>query len=116
MTNREKYAVEILDIACSGGAAGVTTDGRLENCSDIKCRNCKFFFSNGESRTCSEAFAEWCKQEYVYQPIEEMATRICRYIKTEINPYSKPFEGTVYEFGLKIMNYVKSIVEAEKEE
>ena len=37
------------------------------------------------------------------------ADNIYRYIKTEINPYGRPFKGSVYEFGLKIMEYIKNI-------
>lgn len=37
------------------------------------------------------------------------ADDICRYIKAEINPYGKPFEGSAYEFGLKIMKYIESM-------
>ena len=32
--------------------------------------------------------------------------KIRDYIKGEINPYGKPFEGTAYELGLKIMRYI----------
>lgn len=31
------------------------------------------------------------------------------YIQSQINPYGKPFEGTAYEFGLKIMDYIKNM-------
>lgn len=37
------------------------------------------------------------------------ADDICRYIKTEINPYGKPFEGSAYEFGLKVMRYIENM-------
>lgn len=33
-------------------------------------------------------------------------SKIRDYIKTQINPYGKPFEGTPYELGLKIMKYI----------
>ena len=35
--------------------------------------------------------------------------KIRDYIKREINPYGKPFEGTAYELGLKIMRYIDSM-------
>ena len=35
--------------------------------------------------------------------------RIIRKIKTEINPYGKPFEGTAYEFGKMLMDYLERI-------
>ena len=33
--------------------------------------------------------------------------KLTRYIKTEINPYGKPFNGTVYEFGNMLMDYIE---------
>ena len=35
--------------------------------------------------------------------------KIRDYIKVEINPYGKPFEGTAYELGLKIMRYIDAM-------
>ena len=34
--------------------------------------------------------------------------KISNYIKSEINPYGKPFEGNAYEFGLKLMKYLEN--------
>ena len=36
-------------------------------------------------------------------------SKIYDYIKTEINPYGKPFEGTAYELGLKLMEYIEQM-------
>lgn len=36
-------------------------------------------------------------------------TKIYDYIKSEINPYGKPFKGTAYELGLKVMNHIKNM-------
>ena len=35
--------------------------------------------------------------------------KISDYIKGEINSYGKPFEGTAYELGLKIMRYIDAM-------
>lgn len=35
--------------------------------------------------------------------------KIYDYIKKTINPYGRPFKGTVYEFGLKIMDYIENM-------
>ena len=35
--------------------------------------------------------------------------KIYDYIKGKINPYGKPFEGTAYELGLKIMRYIDAM-------
>lgn len=44
-----------------------------------------------------------CNRKLVY------ADDICRYIKTEINPYGKPFQGSAYELGLKIMEHIEKM-------
>lgn len=36
-------------------------------------------------------------------------SKIYDYIKRTINPYGKPFEGTAYELGLKIMDFIENI-------
>ena len=36
-------------------------------------------------------------------------SKIYDYIKRTINPYGVPFEGTAYELGLKIMDYIKNM-------
>ena len=33
--------------------------------------------------------------------------KLISFINTQINPYGKPFEGTAYEFGLKLMDYIE---------
>lgn len=35
--------------------------------------------------------------------------KIYDYIKTQINPYGKPFQGSVKEFGYKVMDYIKNM-------
>ena len=39
--------------------------------------------------------------------------QIYNYIKAEINPYGKPFEGSTYEFGLKLLDYIKNMTSVE---
>ena len=40
---------------------------------------------------------------------EDLINRIISHIQAEINPYGKPFEGTAYEFGQKLMQYLESM-------
>lgn len=35
------------------------------------------------------------------------------YIQSQINPYGKPFEGTAYEFGIKVMDYIENMTSPE---
>nr|DAG54980.1 MAG TPA: Protein of unknown function (DUF551) [Caudoviricetes sp.] len=36
-------------------------------------------------------------------------SKIYDYIKRTINPYGKPFKGTAYDLGLKIMDFIENI-------
>ena len=35
--------------------------------------------------------------------------KLYKWIKAEINPYGKPFEGTVFEFGNKVMEHIEAM-------
>ena len=47
-------------------------------------------------------------EEYKGEELSK-SQKIYNFIKREINPYGKPFEGTVYEFGLKVMKYIENL-------
>ena len=40
--------------------------------------------------------------------------KLINYIKSEINPYGRPFEGTVFEFGCKLIEYIENMDEADE--
>ena len=66
MTNREKYAEQILDIVCSGDGFAVRKDDkRLIACAKIRCSDC-YFNSTGE---CEEATFKWAESEYIEKPV-----------------------------------------------
>lgn len=63
MTNREKYAEQILDIACSGYKVALDkTTMEPVPCKDILCSYCYFGFKMGIK--CNDACKEWCESEY----------------------------------------------------
>lgn len=65
MTNREKYAEEILDIACSGsGISMIKATGQLSRCCKTNCIDCKFNKKTG----CQREVQEWANAEYVEKP------------------------------------------------
>lgn len=65
MKNKEKYANEILDIACSHGVIAFNkTTNKVVPCNDLCCSNCLF------GHNCDEAIKEWCESEYVEQPAD----------------------------------------------
>lgn len=42
MKNREKFAKEILDVACKGLEFAVTKSSKITYCSQISCKKCIF--------------------------------------------------------------------------
>lgn len=68
MTNREKFAEQILDIACGGSEIAVDkTTLELTSCYKLVCKNCLFSFGNGD---CRGARKKWANSEYVEPPID----------------------------------------------
>ena len=66
MTNREKFAEQILDIACSGSrlAVGKATLEPIA-CSSLECRDCLFY-----TECCRGVRKKWANSEYVEPPID----------------------------------------------
>lgn len=65
MTNREKYAKEILDIACSGSMVAVK-NGVPCGCNAIECSECDLHNGVG----CDNNFIKWIKAEYIEPPVD----------------------------------------------
>lgn len=69
MTNREKFAEQILDIACGGSKIAVNK-ATLEPtaCYKLTCKDCLFGFSNTDS--CTSVREKWANSEYVEPPVD----------------------------------------------
>lgn len=70
MTNREKYAERILDIAVTGHSIAVDKKGNLYKCSDLECEDCIFSRVEQDNCYCGEKIKEWSEQEYVEPPVD----------------------------------------------
>lgn len=68
MTNREKFAEQILDIACGGSKIAVNK-ATLEptSCYKLACGDCLFVFSDAN---CTGAREKWANSEYVEPPVD----------------------------------------------
>lgn len=63
MTNREKFAEQILDIACSPDRFAVDKKNMEPvPCKDISCADC--YFGAKVGITCNDVCKEWCESEY----------------------------------------------------
>ena len=61
MKNREKYAEELLNVACAGKRIAIDKQTmQIRGCEGLSCGNC--LFSCGD---CDTKLAEWAESEYV---------------------------------------------------
>ena len=70
MTNREKYAEQILDIATTGNSIAVDEKGNFYKCSDLECEDCIFSRVEQDDCYCGEKIKKWSEQEYVEPPVD----------------------------------------------
>lgn len=66
MKNKEKYAKEIVEIACNRGQIAIEkSTGKLRTCEGFPCRNCMF----DGIWNCAEATRKWAESEYIEKPV-----------------------------------------------
>ena len=66
MKNKEKYAKEILEIACSCDVIAFNkTTNKVVPCSGLLCSDCLFY-----NHCCGNTIKEWCESEYVEPPVD----------------------------------------------
>lgn len=65
MTNKEKYADKIIDIAVSSKLA--LKDGKPVPCAEMICSECGFYIS---TYSCTHKMLEWLDSEYVEPPVD----------------------------------------------
>lgn len=69
MTNREKFADQILDIACRGYKVAIDKNTmKPVPCQDIPCECC--YLRLKMCSRCDDACKEWCESEYVEPQID----------------------------------------------
>lgn len=113
MKNREKFAKEILDIACSGRSIAVTKENKIGYCTDISCESCMFNSCGkhiGRSQVCLDRLREWFESECVEKPtitsreknFLDALLSDCKYIARDFNNdlyiyYNKPRRSLMNE-------------------
>lgn len=65
MKNKEKYAKEIMEIACSGSRIAINKgSGCIVPCGGLLCSKCLFCAND-----CRKNIKEWAESEYVEKPV-----------------------------------------------
>ena len=65
MKNKEKYAKEIMNIACSGSRIAIKKgSGRIVPCGGLLCSECLF-----RANDCRKNIKDWSESEYIEKPV-----------------------------------------------
>ena len=68
MKNREKFAKEIMDIACAGGSVAFNKKAnKVTACDDTHCSDCAF---SSSSLSCRDEIKKWSESEYVEPEVD----------------------------------------------
>ena len=94
MKNKEKYAKEILEIACDGNSIAVDKhSGTVCSCSYISCSNCLF----DDNKDCDKGRREWAESEYIKKSVISKKDRVfLEYLGTVINYITRDMDGGLF--------------------
>lgn len=94
MKNKEKYAKEIVELACDGNGIAVDKySGTVGSCNYVSCNNCLFM----GIYYCDKARREWAESEYVEkQVISKNDRAFLEYIGTVINYITRDMDGSLF--------------------
>jgi hypothetical protein len=98
MKNKERYAKEIVDVACRGDKIAVTKEGeRVVRCCSIRCVECLFCDAN-----CKEKVREWTEQEYIEKKvISKRDKTFLECIGEGIKYITRDMDGFLFIYSIK---------------
>ena len=98
MKNKEKYAKEIMEIACSGdNIAVIKKSGSIASCDNTNCNLC--LFRDGD---CKKNVREWAESEYIEKPVISKRDRaFLEYLSVNIQYIARDISGRLYIYVRK---------------
>ena len=95
MKNKEKFAKEIIEIACSGNSiAVIKKSGHIAPCNNTNCNLCLFRDSD-----CRKETRQWAESEYIEKPVISKRDRaFLEYINANIHYMARDLDGGLYAY------------------
>lgn len=105
MTNKEKYAKEILNIVCNGDTVAIVHNKPC-NCSSLDCHKCDLDSTVDYEHDCNDKLAEWCNKEYQEVDWSKIPVDTKVYVRNSENEQWKPRYFAKYdEYADSVMTY-----------
>ena len=104
MKNKEKYAKEIVEIACCGYYFGMDKyTSEIVSCDCISCHNCVF---DGDMN-CNETKRKWAESEYI-EPVKisKRDRALLEYIKDKYKYIARDLDGDLYVYTEKPLKMI----------
>lgn len=98
MKNKEKYAKEIIEIACSGSSIAITKEsGCVASCHETSCIDCLFCHDD-----CKQKVKEWAEQECIEkQVISKRDKTFLECIAEGIKYITRDMDGFLFIYVIK---------------
>lgn len=97
MKNKERYAKEIIEIACNGDSIAIAKDGRIAPCCSINCAKCLFCATE-----CKGNVREWAESECIEKSvISKRDKTFLECIGEGIKYITRDMDGFLSVYGIK---------------
>ena len=100
MKNKEKFAKEIIEIACGGSSIAVARQtGEVRSCCTMSCGECLF---GNDSTRCPKKTKEWAESEYIEKPVISKKDRdFLEYLSTNMQYMARDMSDRLYIYTRK---------------
>lgn len=107
MKNKEKYAKEIVEIACEGNEVAVSKEtGKPVRCVDMRCSMCAINLNEDKYKTCTDYRKEWAESEYIKKTVISKKDRaFLEYLKEEFKYIVRHKDGTLFTYKDGLTNW-----------
>lgn len=95
MKNKERYAKEIVEVACAGNRIAIDKlTMQIIGCANLQCGNCLF-----NDYSCDGKLAEWAESEYIEKPVISKKDRaFLEYLNANIHYIARDMDGSLYVY------------------
>ncbi|UVY23623.1 MAG: hypothetical protein [Bacteriophage sp.] len=109
MKNKEKYAKEIVELACDGNRiAIVRKTGEFRSCYETQCREC--LFHSCDTEQCKEKAREWAESEYIEKSVIVISKKdraFLEYLKEEFKYIVRYKDGALFAYKNQLTTWFR---------